>query len=92
MSWTDFDIFDLMINSINEKWAFSLEMQLVLCNYSCCMQLKNVACKYFLVAYDMCSCIRQVAKNIFSTTGFIMRLFEAFDTCEIGKATKVLLI
>ncbi len=77
MSWTDFDIFALMINSINEKWAFSLEeklpsLQLVLYYYACCMQLKNVACNYFLVAYDMCSCIQQVAKNIFSTNGSTM--------------------
>jgi len=32
------------------------------------MQLKNVTCNYFLVACDMWSCIRQVAKDNVSTS------------------------
>jgi hypothetical protein len=30
-------------------------------------QLKNVLCNYFLVRCDTCSCIKQVAKDNFST-------------------------
>ncbi len=42
---------------------------------TCLMQLqvsyatKNVACNYFLVACDMSSCIKQVAKYSFFTSG-----------------------
>lgn len=41
-------------------------LQLVLCNYACRMKLKNVTCNCFLVAFDMCSCIKQVTKDSFS--------------------------
>jgi len=37
------------------------------CNYKCHMQLKNVICNYFLVAYNTFSCIKQSIKNIFSS-------------------------
>jgi hypothetical protein len=35
---------------------------------TCLMQLKNVACNHYLVKCDMCSCIRQVTKDNFSTS------------------------
>jgi len=37
------------------------------------MQLKNLACNYFGVACNMCSCIRQVAKDNFSTSVWIKK-------------------
>jgi hypothetical protein len=41
-------------------------------NYMCCMQLKNDNnLQLFLVACDMCSCIRQVAKDNFFTSDFL---------------------
>jgi len=36
------------------------------------MQLKNVACNYFLFACDMCNCIKQVAKDNFSISASTM--------------------
>jgi hypothetical protein len=48
----------LYIHVLNEILSFA----------TCLMQLKNVACNHFLVECDMCSCIRQVAKDNFSTS------------------------
>jgi hypothetical protein len=55
-------IFRGVLDTLEENYL----LQLVLCNYACCMQLKNVAYNYFLVASNMCSCIKQVAKDNFS--------------------------
>jgi hypothetical protein len=43
-------------------------LQLILCNYTCHMQLKNSCMQHFLVTYNMCSRIRQVAKDSFSSS------------------------
>ncbi len=49
-----------------QKKKLSFATCLILCNYKCFIQLQNVECNYFFkVAYDMCNCIKQVAKDNF---------------------------
>ncbi len=60
-----------------QHWKKNSLMHLVLCNYRCRMQLKNVTCNYFLVASDMCSYIGQVAKNIFFINELTLRILWA---------------
>jgi hypothetical protein len=62
----------LYVHSLKEKLSFA----------TCLMQLqvfyatKKFACNNFFVACDMFNCIRQVAKNNFSTSDFIILWFQ----------------
>jgi hypothetical protein len=52
--------------SQNEKLSFATcFMQLHMLNAT-----KKYACNYFLVAFNMCNCIKQVAKDIFSSISY----------------------